>query len=201
SGLHSLNITFLSWPDGVNDSVATAGTLSLPGSPFAVTVAPGPTAAAQCAAAAVATAIAVAGIPVVVTVQAHDAFGNRRGSGGDLFEAPMLRIGGSAPEDAVRGTAADLGTFNGTFAVELTPTVAGVYHLSVTLAGAEAGDGPWIVTVTSAAAHGPASIAWGAGLAAVTATLQSTFWVRPRDAFGNDVSSLNGSSDSGSNAT
>ena len=120
-----------------------------------------------------------AGSPSLFTLAARDAEGVAQTAGGDDFRVGLTSRGGVV----LNASVADVG--NGTYSVEYTPTVSGVYRLDVSLGGLPVADSPYTLSVFPAPTSPAHCVATGAGLLEATAGVPATLLLTPRDSFGN----------------
>ncbi|MCC7495629.1 MAG: Ig-like domain-containing protein [Fimbriimonadaceae bacterium] len=152
----------------VNAQPLAAGHVALP-------ISPGPTAAAT---STVSAPAGLAGAATLITLQARDAQGNARTSGGDVFVVAVNGANSATP------AVSDLGT--GSYTASYTPTVAGSDQISATLGGQPLSGSPQTSLVAAAAVAAAQSTAVVPGGFAGSAT---TVLVTARDSFGNALSS------------
>ncbi|EKX46192.1 hypothetical protein GUITHDRAFT_163003 [Guillardia theta CCMP2712] len=108
------------------------------GSPFKLTVDPGPTHANGCSAAGPGITGGYTGIETSFMIHARDYYGNSRTSGGDIFN---VEIGGTA---SARSRIRD--NENGTYTVAYTPEIGGDYYISVKHGGIDIQGSPFTVS-------------------------------------------------------
>jgi len=108
------------------------------GSPFKLTVDPGPTHANGCSAAGPGITGGYTGMETSFVVQARDFYGNARATGGDVFN---ISIGGTA---SARMRMRD--NENGTYTVAYTPEIGGDYFISVQHNGIDIQGSPFTVS-------------------------------------------------------
>ena len=120
-----------------------------------------------------------AGNPASLTLYSRDAEGVGQSAGGDDFRVGLTSHGGVV----LNASVADVG--NGMYAIDYTPTVAGVYRMDVTLGGVPVADSPYTVSVFPAPTSPAHCMAMGGGLLEATAGVAATFLLTPRDSFGN----------------
>lgn len=111
------------------------------GSPFKLTVDPGPTHANGCSASGPGIHGSYTMVETSFVIQARDYFGNARNNGGDVFN---IEIGGTA---SARMRMRD--NENGTYTVAYTPEIGGDYFISVTINGVHIQDSPFTVSSDS----------------------------------------------------
>ncbi|KAG5178646.1 hypothetical protein JKP88DRAFT_346923 [Tribonema minus] len=185
SGAHALRVTYQTY--------LRTDEADVWGSPFVVSVAPGPTSApaSVCSVAPGPTSApasvcsggglgsTVAGSITTFVLTAHDAFDNLRLIGGDAFEATLYHT-----MERVVATTVVQDNLDGSYAVSVQPFVSGTYELVVSLAGDLACGSPYAIYVAPSAGYGPTSTASGA-VAAAVATLPNAVVVQGRDRYGN----------------
>lgn len=108
------------------------------GSPFKLTVDPGPTHANGCSASGPGITGGYTGMETSFVIQARDYYGNNRTSGGDVFN---IDIGGTA---SARMRLRD--NENGTYSVAYTPEIGGDYYISVKHSGIDIQGSPFTVS-------------------------------------------------------
>ena len=156
------------------------------GSPFQITVADGAPSGVESIARGPGlgiggTVAGVAGIPSFFTVQAKDAAGNNRTAAGDRVVAVLT--GPARIECAVQYLADSPG---GVYELSYLPLVSGVYTLSVSVAGDEVRNGPFLPLIVPAqTAGGACEVVNDISLGVPNRT--SFFTVLARDIFGNRV--------------
>ncbi|CAM9996213.1 unnamed protein product, partial [Ectocarpus sp. 12 AP-2014] len=186
AGTHLLNVTFQEWLFEPEEHVK--------GSPFTVTVAPGEAFGRRSDAWGDALGSSSngnngsleAGVAASLGVRARDVVGNAVGEGGDELVVYAFH---REIEAFAKGSVDDLG--NGSYDVWITPTVAGPYFISLALEGQASFKSPYSVVVTPGDAYGPASSAYGGGIATAVATLENIVYVqasyKARDRWGNNL--------------
>ena len=133
-----------------------------------------------------------AGGSTLIIVQARDANGNLRTTGGDVVAAAVT--GANVANLAIGSGITDNG--NGTYSIAYTPTAVGSDAIAITLGGAAIGGSPY-ASVVGAGAHANFLIeAAGGGLiGAQTAGTPFSVRITARDANGNTKTTFTGSAD------
>ena len=108
------------------------------GSPFKLTVDPGPTHANGCSASGPGITGGYTGMETSFVIQARDYYGNARTTGNDIFN---IDIGGTA---SARLRVRD--NENGTYTVAYTPEIGGDYYISVKHSGIDIQGSPFTVS-------------------------------------------------------
>ena len=108
------------------------------GSPFKLTVDPGPTHANGCSASGPGITGGYTGVETSFVITARDYYGNSRGTGGDVFN---IEIGGTA---SARMRMRD--NEDGTYTIAYTPEMGGDYYISVRHNGIDIQGSPFTVT-------------------------------------------------------
>jgi hypothetical protein len=151
----------------------------------------GDTCPARCRLAGGGLTSAVAGRPAEVRIEARDASGQRRLTGGERFTVRLSPAaggsggGGDVPAVAAAVELAD--ARNGCYVLTYTCDVAGAFSLEVLDAGGEplGGASPSRLVVAPGTAIPARCVVDGAGLRASVAGVEAEFFVAGRDALGN----------------
>ncbi len=112
--------------------------VDIEGSPFRISVQPGPTSAQGSTCTGPGLQGGYLGQPCSFEIQARDQFGNKRFSGMDDFKVVISGTG--RPDVDIR----DTGT--GVYVVTYVPTIGGDYYISVTHMGKEVTDSPFLAS-------------------------------------------------------
>ena len=112
--------------------------VDIEGSPFRISVQPGPTSAQGSTCTGPGLQGGYLGQPCSFEIQARDQFGNKRFSGMDDFK--VIISGTGRPDVGIH----DTGT--GVYVVTYVPTVGGDYYISVTHMGKEVNDSPFLAS-------------------------------------------------------
>ena len=116
---------------------------------------------------------------VTFSILSHDAYGNMRTSGGDVFEVSISGNGSFAAEvDDLGG-----GRYKAEYALG---SVTGDFHVSVLLSGEHIHGSPFEAVIGPANLSVSAYVAVGEGLQEATAGERASFTVQVKDTFGND---------------
>ena len=174
----TMRVTYTCTTSGVHTVHAIFRGEPMPGSPFVVDVAAGPTCAHTSVVDGMDMFDAVAGVRGSFKLIARDVRGNRRLVGGDRVEVAL--VGPARAESAI----ADCG--NGTYDVSFTATRAGEYRLDLTIGGKPVCAMPCTLSVKAAAAAAARSYAVGLEvLADCIVDEERSFVVAACDKFGN----------------
>lgn len=112
--------------------------VDIEGSPFRISVQPGPTSAQGSTCTGPGLQGGYLGQPCSFEIQARDQFGNKRFSGMDDFKVTISGTG--RPDVSIH----DTGT--GVYVVTYVPTVGGDYYINVTYMGKEVNDSPFLAS-------------------------------------------------------
>lgn len=161
-------------------------------SPFLVTVSDGASNSARSVAWGEGLTRAVTGQPARLHVQAADASGNNRTSGGDAVTA-VVRLTAAAPGVSAEAAAAAgvpaaasvTNHGNGTYTAAYVYLVAGQYQLTLSLNGAAISGSPFAVAVAPGATSTQTSTASGAALTGGVTGAALPLTVTAHDAYGN----------------
>ena len=137
------------------------------GSPFQATILPSRTNARASSATGGGLRKCTAGVPTSFSIVARDEFGNARSVCGDDFDVTLVGPETSTGSARVHGVVSESG--NGTYVVEYTVTSAGLYYVSITLAGRHVKGSPYAMQALPAEARASHTSAFGEGLASTTA--------------------------------
>lgn len=124
--------------------------------PWLIYFAPGPTIAARSTALGPGLELGELFTLNEFTVTARDSYGNARQSGGDVVAA-SLKSGSTVVTLSLVGSGI-VDRADGTYGVQYTPPVSGLYVVSVTLAGQAIDLSPWLVEVSSKCGYGQFAI-------------------------------------------
>jgi len=151
------------------------------GSPFAVTVSPARTSAAQSQAyiSSLPDSLlkATAGAISQFTITARDLYTNLRAVGGEAFKVRLTGV------DSTAGYVYDNG--DGTYRVTYTTSKSGTYDISVVFGSSGVIGSPFRIAVEPASRHLPASIVTGTALTLATAGIYAHVTLTIKDAFDN----------------
>eukprot|EP00698_Gefionella_okellyi_P016092 TRINITY_DN457_c0_g1_i1.p1 TRINITY_DN457_c0_g1~~TRINITY_DN457_c0_g1_i1.p1 ORF type:complete len:4209 (-),score=1181.95 TRINITY_DN457_c0_g1_i1:57-12683(-) len=157
----------------------SSGGVLIAGSPFRTSVSPGPTSGAACTATGSGLQGGRAGEPASFIVEAHDAFRNARGVGGDQLE---VRVTGAA---TLTGVVQDHG--NGFYGVTYSPTVAGEYQIAVSMQGQAITGSSFKALVQSSRTHAPSCTVTGDGLTTAVCGQPASCRIATFDRYGNET--------------
>lgn len=132
------NCTFSTSKSGVYFVSVLCNAVDIEGSPFRISVQPGPTSAQGSTCSGPGLQGGYLGQPCSFEIQARDQFGNKRFSGMDDFKVTISGTG--RPDVNIH----DTGT--GVYVVTYVPTVGGDYYISVTHMGKEVTDSPFLAS-------------------------------------------------------
>ena len=184
SGVYSLSVTVNAVPVHEDLGITAQGDSLFTGhvvnSPFVLTVADGETVAVLSTATGTGLVDAEAGVETGFSVQAVDIKGNFRTVSTDAVVAVFAHEGGET-SFTVEGSYVSDGLYD----FRYTPTIAGLYTLSVTINGAHVAESPFALDVRPTTCHGPLVVAAGTATASTNAT--TSFTITARDRFNNQL--------------
>ena len=161
------------------------GGVNIMGAPFQAVVLPGRTDAHQSKANGDGLKVSVAGVPASFVIVAADAFGNERSVCGDNFQVALSGPARGRSRTRVHGLVSE--SANGTYIVEYTVTIAGLYEIKVSLGDTQIVGSPFSMQALPAETRASHSVAFGrnASLTHAVAGEQTEFYVLAKDTFGN----------------
>ena len=159
------------------------GGINVMGSPYQAIILPARTEAHTSYATGDGLKRSTVGRPSAFTIVARDAFRNARTACGDRFEVLLSGPERERAPTEVHGIVNEFG--NGTYEVEYTLTVAGLYYISVTLDGRHVGDSPYAMQSLPSEARASHSVAYGPRLAQTAAGNLTEFHILAKDGYGN----------------
>ena len=182
SGVYRINYTVVV-SGSYQLAIRIRGT-AIPSSPFTVTVAPAATAPAQSQLIGLPTAGCTSGVTCTFLLVSKDALGNNRSTTAstDTVYVSWLNYGTGVSYQGLVSSPS-----YGVYYCYFTPTVTGLYRLSVYLNSVLMAATPLNVSVTYGALSSPSSTASISGAISATAGVASAFTVTSRDQFGNII--------------
>ena len=163
------------------------GGVNIMGAPFQAVVLPGRTDARRSTARGDGLRLSMAGVPSSFIITAADAYGNERSTCGDNFQVALSGPARGRSRTRVHGLVSEQA--NGTYIVEYTVTIAGLYEIKVSLGDTQVEGSPFSMQALPSEARASHSVAFGrnGSLSLATAGKVNEFYVLAKDTYGNQL--------------